>query len=131
MNIVAWTTPDGSVFCDDHKPLTGYDEDELHPVFDIDEGSDDTVASCERCVWERVQEAQMERYLEQARQYITDQVGTQNAYNLVQYWTDIFVGAGLDDRASTLSRLWNDGSKTEAVALARYYESNNTIKDME
>lgn len=54
MNIVAWTTPDGSVFCAEHEPLTGYDEDELHPVFDIDEGSDDTAAACERCVWEQV-----------------------------------------------------------------------------
>lgn len=114
MNIVAWTTPDGSVFCDEHKPLTGYEEDELHPVFDIDEGSDDTAASCEQCVWEQVQYEQRKRN-----------------YELVQYWVEIFTGAGLDDKATILHDLWNKGHETEAVVLATHYANNNTIKDME
>lgn len=73
-----------------------------------------TVVACEQCVWERVQEAQRKR-----------------DYELVQYWVDIFTGAGLDHRASALHDLWNEGHETEAVVLANHYANNNTIKDME
>jgi hypothetical protein len=52
MEIIGWTTEDGECFCADHAPAEG------HPVFALDEGADDVVASCGECLAERLQAAE-------------------------------------------------------------------------
>lgn len=52
MRIVAWTTADGEAFCADHPPERG------HPVFETDEGAEETEASCGECLAERVAEVE-------------------------------------------------------------------------
>ena len=52
MRIVAWTTADGEAFCADHPPEGG------HPVFETDEGAEETAASCGECLAERLAEVE-------------------------------------------------------------------------